>query len=298
MQGESGPAAPWGPEHTVLLNSGLPMPLLGLGTFRLQGAEPVHHSLAAALGHGYRSVDTAAVYGNEAEIRRALDKLLPRQGLTRRDIFLTSKLGPRDQGETAAEAACLHSLQELGCDYLDLYLIHWPGTQGRPQGDEGNRERRWQSWQALERLHQAGKLRAIGVSNYTPGHLRELLAGCRVPPAVLQVEFHPELAQPELLALCRRENIHLQAYSSLGTGQLVGRLEVGRVAERLSRSPAQVLLRWAVQQGVGVIPKSANPARVVENAQLWGWELGPEDMEELGAMDCGRRYCWDPRGVV
>ncbi|XP_061462197.1 glyoxal reductase-like isoform X2 [Rhineura floridana] len=274
------------------------MPLLGLGTFRLQGEEAVRLSLDAALGNGYHLVDTAAVYGNEAAIRHALSELLPCHGLARGDIFLTSKLSPRDHGEESAERACLRSLKELGCDYLDLYLIHWPGTQGRPQEDEGNREQRQQSWRTLEKLHSAGKLRAIGVSNYTIRHLEDLLAGCRVPPAVLQVEFHPELAQSELLDFCRRKGIHLQAYSSLGTGQLVGRPEVVKVAKRQGRLPAQVLLRWALQQGVSVIPKSASTSRVAENCQLWTWDLSQVDMEELSALDCGKRYCWDPSNVA
>ncbi|KAJ7307434.1 hypothetical protein JRQ81_009453 [Phrynocephalus forsythii] len=239
----------WVPERAVWLNSGTPMPLLGLGTFRLKGEEVVRRSLDAALENGYRLVDTAAVYGNEAALGRALRELLPRHGLSRGDVFLTSKLSPRDHGEGPAEAACLASLEQLGCDYLDLYLIHWPGTQGRPQDDAGNRERRQESWRALERLHQAGKLKAIGVSNYTLRHLKELLAGCRVPPAVLQVELHPQLAQPDLLDFCRQQGIHVQAYSSLGTGRLVEQPEVVEVARRRGRTPAQVLLRWALQRG-------------------------------------------------
>ncbi|XP_065409040.1 integral membrane protein GPR137 isoform X1 [Chrysemys picta bellii] len=177
------------------------MPLLGMGTFRLQGAELVSQCVEAALAHGYRSFDTAAVYGNEAAIGQALRALLPLHGLARSDVFLTTKLGPRDQGKAEAEAACLRSLEQLACGYLDLYLIHWPGTQGKPQGDKGNRERRWESWRALEQMHHAGHLRAIGVSNYTLGHLQELLAHCRVPPAVLQVVFkakakyHPNMTK-------------------------------------------------------------------------------------------------------
>ncbi|XP_066466489.1 glyoxal reductase-like [Tiliqua scincoides] len=169
----------WVPEQTAWLNTDSPMPLLGLGTFRLQDEEVVRLTLEAALQNGYHLVDTAAVYGSEATLGRALGEMLPRHSLERSDVFLTSKLGPRDQGEEAAEKACLQSLQELDCEYLDCYLIHWPGTQGRPQEDRGNRERREQSWRALERLHEAGKLRAIGVSNYTVQHLRELLASSK-----------------------------------------------------------------------------------------------------------------------
>ncbi|XP_074861494.1 glyoxal reductase-like isoform X2 [Carettochelys insculpta] len=274
------------------------MPLLGMGTFRLQGTELVSQCVDAALAHGYRSFDTAAVYGNEAEIGQALGALLPLHGLERSDVFLTTKLGPRDQGKAKAEAACLRSLEQLACGYLDLYLIHWPGTQGKPQEEQGNRQRRLESWRVLEGMYHAGHLRAIGVSNYTLGHLQELLAHCQVPPAVLQVEFHPELPQQELLDFCRQHGIHLQAYASLGCGQLLGRAEIERVADRQGRTPAQVLLRWALDQGVGVIPKSASPTRVAENAQLWGWHLNPEDMAELGVMDCNRHYCWDPSGVT
>ncbi|XP_070807442.1 glyoxal reductase-like [Pituophis catenifer annectens] len=294
------PALPgsWVPERTVWLNTGAPMPLLGLGTFRLKGDEAVRASLDAALANGYRLVDTAAVYSNEAALGRALKDLLPRHRLARSDVFLTSKLSPRDHGEEAAYTACLRSLQDLDCGYLDLYLIHWPGTQGRPQDDTGNTERRLRSWRALERLHEAGKLRAIGVSNYTVRHLQELLAGCKVPPAVLQVECHPELAQTELLEFCTRNGIHLQAYSSLGTGPLVEHAVVRAVAQRQGRTPAQVLLRWALHRGVSVIPKSASPRRVAENGQLWSWDLSQADMEELRRLDCGKRYCWDPTGVA
>lgn len=279
------------------LNTGAPMPLLGLGTFRLKGDEAVRASLDAALANGYRLVDTAAVYGNEAALGRALKDLLPRHRLVREDVFLTSKLSPRDHGE-AAYTACLRSLQDLDCGYLDLYLIHWPGTQGLPQDDAGNPERRLRSWRALERLHEAGKIRAIGVSNYTVRHLQELLANCRVTPSVLQVEFHPELAQTELLEFCTRNGIHLQAYSSLGTGPLVEHAIVRAVAQRQGRTAAQVLLRWALHQGVSVIPKSASPHRVAENSQLWSWDLSQADMEELRRLDCGKRYCWDPSGVA
>ncbi|XP_013910853.1 PREDICTED: glyoxal reductase-like [Thamnophis sirtalis] len=294
------PALPesWVPERTVRLNTGARMPLLGLGTYRLKGDEAVRASLDAALANGYRLVDTAAVYGNEAALGRALKDLLPRHGLAREDVFLTSKLSPRDHGEESAYAACLRTLQDLDCGYLDLYLIHWPGTQGRPQDDAGNPERRLQSWRALERLHDAGKLRAIGVSNYTVQHLQELLANCRVMPAVLQVEFHPELGQTELLEFCTRNDIHLQAYSSLGTGPLVEHAVVRAVAQRHGRMPAQVLLRWVLHQGVSVIPKSASPGRVAENGQLWSWDLSQADVEELRRLDCGKRYCWDPTGVV
>uniref|UniRef100_A0A674HZA2 NADP-dependent oxidoreductase domain-containing protein n=1 Tax=Terrapene triunguis TaxID=2587831 RepID=A0A674HZA2_9SAUR len=185
------------------------------------------------------------------------------------------------------EEVALEPWRRRGCRLGEWVCVCWGQSPGDRLG-----------WRALERMHYAGHLRAIGVSNYTLGHLQDLLAHCRVPPAVLQVEFHPELPQRELWDFCQQHGIHLQAYASLGCGQLLGRAEVGRVAERQGRTPAQVLLRWALHQGVGVIPKSVSPTRLAENAQLWGWNLRPEDMAELGAMDCSRHYCWDPSGVT
>ncbi|XP_072407004.1 uncharacterized oxidoreductase YtbE isoform X2 [Chiloscyllium punctatum] len=282
---------------SVQLNNGVEMPLLGLGTHRLRGYEAVYRALDAALGHGYRSVDTASVYGNEADIGRALAELLPRHGLSRADVFITSKLSPADQGERAEEGA-LRSVETLGCSYLDLYLIHWPGRQGWKSEDPRNPGCRRRSWEALEGLYKRGLFRALGVSNYTEGHLRELLAHCRVPPAVLQVEYHPHLVQSGLLAFCAEHGLHLQAYSSLGTGCLLEEPQVQALASAYGRSPAQVLLRWAVQQGVGVIPKSANAERVAANARLFDFCLAPEDAELLTGLHSDSHYCWDPRAVV
>ncbi|KAJ1106107.1 hypothetical protein NDU88_003510 [Pleurodeles waltl] len=273
------------------------MPLVGLGTFRIQGYSTIYSTLDAALRCGYRSIDTAAVYGNEADIGKALKELLPLHGLTRQDIFLTSKLAPRDHGEEA-EGAARRSLQALDLDYLDLYLIHWPGKQGWKSDDLRNPECRRRSWEALEKMNSAGILRSIGVSNYTEEHLKELLAVCRVRPAVLQVEYHPELAQRDLLRFCQSAGIHLQAYTSLGSGHLIQRQEVQAVAARYNRTASQVLLRWALQREVGVIPKSTNPERIVENFQLFDFELSPQDLEKLDAMHCDKHYCWDPKGVV
>ncbi|XP_036404922.1 glyoxal reductase [Megalops cyprinoides] len=285
------------PQPSVLLNTGAQMPLLGLGTFRLRGPDEMHQVIDAALTAGYRAFDTAAVYRNEADLGCALRNLLPKHGLTRADIFITSKLGPRDQGSRAQEG-CIRSLEQLGLDYIDLYLVHWPGTQGLKMGDERNPGNRAESWAAMEDFHTSGKFRAIGVSNYTLGHLRELLKGCRMPPAVLQVEFHPKLAQVELRALCRELGVCFQAYSSLGVGCLLSDPVVLGVAKRCGRSPAQVLLRWAVQQEVPVLPKSSQPERVAENGQIFDFHLSEEEMGRLSALDCGKKYCWDPSAVV
>nr|XP_043878655.1 uncharacterized oxidoreductase MSMEG_2408/MSMEI_2347-like [Solea senegalensis]XP_043878656.1 uncharacterized oxidoreductase MSMEG_2408/MSMEI_2347-like [Solea senegalensis] len=282
---------------SVRLNTGVQMPLLGLGTYKLQGLDDVYRAVDAALAAGYRAFDSAAVYRNEADLGRALREILPKYGLTRQDVFITSKLDPKDQGESALEGA-LHSLTQLDLDYIDLYLIHWPGTKGLEVGDQRNPGNRAQSWASLEELHDQGKLKAIGVSNYTPAHMRELMQKCRIPPAVLQVEFHPRLCQTELRRVCEEYGVCFQAYSSLGKGELVTDPRVTAVAKNCSRTPAQVLLRWAVQQGVPVLPKSSNPDRIKENAELFDFTLSDTDMETLSSLDCGHKYCRDPSGIA
>ncbi|KAM9501473.1 glyoxal reductase [Clarias gariepinus] len=281
----------------VRLNTGVQMPLLGLGTFRLRGPEETYQTVDAALTAGYRAFDTAAVYRNEADIGQALCTLLPKHGLSRADVFITTKLSPRDQGSKARDG-CLRSLEQLGLDYIDLFLIHWPGTQGIDVTDKRNPDNRAQSWATLEEFHAEGKFRAIGVSNYTVQHMQELLKSCRVVPAVLQVEFHPRLAQRELRELCQKSAVCFQAYSSLGTGVLLSDPLVQELAEQCEKTPAQVLLRWAVQQNVPVLPKSCRPDRVLENGRLFDFELSDSDMAKLSALDCGEKFCWDPSLVL
>ncbi|XP_047449060.1 glyoxal reductase-like [Mugil cephalus] len=282
---------------SVLLNTGAQMPLLGLGTYKLQAPEEVNRAVDAALAAGYRAFDTAAVYQNEAALGRALRELLPKHGLTREDVFIISKLHPKDQGEKAMEGALL-SLSQLDMSYIDLYLIHWPGTQGLEVTDPCNSVNRAKSWASLEELHGQGKLKAIGVSNYTPAHMKELMQSCKVRPALHQVEFHPRLCQAEMRRLCKEYGVCFQAYSSMGKGDLVTNPVVMEVAQSCQRTPAQVLLRWAVQQGVPVLPKSSNPERIEGNAKIFDFTLSDTDMDRLSALDCGHKYCRDSSEVV
>ncbi|KAI4808369.1 hypothetical protein KUCAC02_000433 [Chaenocephalus aceratus] len=272
------------------------MPLLGFGTYSwcLLKMSPGCGCSAACWLSGF---DSAAVYLNEAELGRALKQLLPKHGLTREDVFITSKLGSKDQGERAMEGA-LHSLSDLDMGYIDLYLIHWPGTQDLEITDPRNSGNRAESWAALEELHVQGKLKAIGVSNYTPAHMRELIQSCKIPPALLQVEFHPKFCQTELRKVCEEYGVCFQAYSSLGKGDLVTDPVVLEVAKNCERTPAQVLLRWAVQQGVPVLPKSSNPDRIKDNARLFDFTLSDTDMDILSALDCGHKFCRDASQVV
>ncbi|XP_068164691.1 aldo-keto reductase MSMEG_2408/MSMEI_2347-like [Antennarius striatus] len=282
---------------SVLLNTGARMPHLGFGTSKLKAPEDVFRAVDAALASGYRAFDCAAIYENEAQLGQALRSLLPQHNLTRKEVFITSKLNYRHQGGASMEAALL-SLTRLDLDYIDLYLIHFPHTYGLSESDQQNPVNRAQSWAALEELHAQGRFKAIGVSNYTPAHLKQLMQHCKVPPALLQVEFHPWLCQKELRSVCEEYDVCFQAFSSLGKGALFTQPILTEVASRNRCTPAQVLLRWAVQQRVPVIPKSANPDRIKENAQIFDFALSAADMKMLTALDCGWRCAMDPTGVA
>ncbi|XP_045168314.2 glyoxal reductase-like [Mercenaria mercenaria] len=278
------------------------MPIIGLGTFKLRGRDLVFQTLEAALAAGYRSIDTAAVYRNEGDIGESLKVLLPKFSLQREDLFITSKLGPKDQGAGKCRQACLKSLENMQTDYFDLYLIHWPGTQGKKPEDQSNIQHRQESWKDLEDLQKEGKLRAIGISNYEQRHLEELLSYSSIPPAVLQIEHHPHLVQTSLVSYCKQHNIHFQAYSSLGTtsddNKLLKDPTVVTIAESYKRTPAQILLRWAVQQDIGVIPKSTNPVHIKENIDIFSFSLSDSDMDKLSNLDSQHHYCWNPASVT
>lgn len=282
------------------LNNGVQIPAIGLGTFQMRSVpedDVIHRTIDHALQFGYRLIDTAAVYGNEADIGRSLKELLPKYGLSRKDIFITSKLSPRDHGFDSAEKACMKSLESLDCEYLDLYLIHWPGVQKLKREDPKNAELRRKSWQALEKLYKGGLLRSIGVSNYTIDHLDELLQFATVVPAVLQVEFHPKLYQKKLYEYCKSKGIWLQAYTSLGQGRLLDEEAVRSIAAQYNKSTAQVLLKWALQHGVGIIPKSVRAQHIQDNISVTEFELSVDDMETFDKMNTNTHFCWDPTGV-
>ena len=288
-------------ETKLKLNDGHLIPQFGLGVWQIRAGAACETTVLAALEAGYRHVDTASMYGNEESVGAAIRT----SGIPRENIFVTTKLWNSDHGNP--ERALDTSLRKLKLDYVDLYLIHYPV-----------RERR-QSWRALEAMRAKGKARSIGVSNFTIRHLTELLAETKTVPAVNQVEFHPYLYQRDLLEFCTGKGIVVEAYSPLTQGKRLNDRKLVAVAKRypsagphptdrwshlplahrLSRGPAtkstaQILIRWALQHGLAVIPKSANRRRIFENADIFHFEITTEDMQHLDSLNEDLRTCWDP----
>ena len=269
-------------KSTVRLNNGIPMPLLGLGVYLMRSGRETYEAVRAALETGYRLVDTAAVYRNEVDSGRAVRD----SGIPREEVFITTKLWNDDHGYDAAMRAFDASLRRLGTSFIDLYLIHFPVPDVRKE-----------SWRALEKILQSGRARSIGVSNYTIRHLKELLGQSGVVPAVDQVEFSPFLYQRDLLEFCRENGIQVEAYAPLTAGRRLHDPHITAIANRHGRTNAQVLLRWAVQHGLVVIPKSAHPDRIAENARIFDFELSSEEVTELDGLHDGFRSSWDPTAV-
>ena len=261
------------------LNNGVKMPWLGFGVYQMRDGAEVGESVAAALKTGYRSIDTAAAYNNERGVGRALAE----SGISRNEIFLTTKVWNSDQGYESALRAFDGSLERLGTDYVDLYLIHWP-VKGRFV----------QTWRALERVYAEKRARAIGVSNFHIHHLEELLSESKIVPAVNQVEFHPFLLQSDLRAFCRDKGIQYEAWSPLMQGTVLREKTVRRLAKKHGKSAAQIIIRWDLQHEVVTIPKSVHPERIEENSWVFDFELSDEDMALLDGLDAGKRSGPDP----
>ncbi|GHD16034.1 aldo/keto reductase [Nocardiopsis kunsanensis] len=262
------------------LNNGLRMPQMGLGVWQVPQST-VADTVATALEVGYRSIDTAASYGNEAGVGEGLR----RSGLDREEVFLASKLANPDQGYDSALRAFDASLERMGLDHLDLYLLHWPLP---------HQDRYVSSWRALERLYAEGRVRAIGVCNFQVSHLERVLDEGGIVPMVNQIELHPLLVQNKLRDFHSRHNIVTEAWSPLGQGHLLDDPTVTAIAEGLGRAPAQVLLRWQIQLGNVAIPKSVTPERIRSNFDVFDFELSAEDMQAVSALDQGHRFGPDP----
>ncbi|XP_046846962.1 9,11-endoperoxide prostaglandin H2 reductase-like isoform X2 [Xenia sp. Carnegie-2017] len=272
-----------------------------MGTWQMvskDGEDIVFKALDSALKSGYRMFDTASAYKNEEDIGKSLKILLPKYGLKRSDIFITSKLAPYDQGLDTAYSACLRSIENIGYEYLDLYLIHWPGAAQLKREDPVNLTRRKESWKALEKLLREGRVKSIGVSNYTVKHLEEMKTYSTVLPAVNQVEYHPYLNQKTLLKYCKDNNIAMQAYSSLGIGKLVHDSVFVDIGKKYGKTSAQVLYRWAIEHDVAILPKSTNSSHIEQNMEIFAFTLSPEDMITLDNMDKNTHFCWNPNEVA
>ena len=259
---------------SLMLNNGVKIPQLGYGLFEVPAAD-AQRLTEIAFASGYRHVDTAAAYGNEEGVGRAVSA----SGLAREDVFVTTKLLNSDQGYESALAAFETSRAKLGVDYIDLYLIHFPAPQRRAYED---------SWRALEKLYYDGVVRAIGVSNFKPPYLERLLSVAEVVPAVHQIEAHPTYQQSELDAFSRRHEIVVEAYSPLGRGEDLTHAAVVKIAERLGVSAAQVILRWHLQRGRVPLPKSDKSGRIGENISL-DFELATADLKAIEALEAGLR---------
>lgn len=265
---------------SVAIAENVRIPQLGYGVFQIP-SEQTEGCVETAIGLGYRHIDTAAAYNNEAGVGRAVAG----SGVPREELFITTKLRNGEQGAKSAEAAFMASMDRLGLEYVDLYLIHWPSPA---------RDAYIESWRALERLLNQGAVRAIGVSNFLPHHLQRLVDETGVVPAVNQIEVHPRFQQRSVREACERLGIAVEAYSPLGQGRELHHPLVHQVAEAHGVTPAQALLRWHLQQGLIVIAKSATPTRMAENLDILGFELTDEQMHELDALECGDRIGGNP----
>jgi len=264
----------------LTLNDGNEIPQLGFGVFQVPPADTAG-VVAHALRTGYRLIDTAAAYGNESGVGEAVAN----SGLAREEVYVTTKLWNDDHGRERTRRAFEASLERLGLDDVDLYLIHWPAP---------GRGRYIETWEALCELKDSGRTRSIGVSNFTVEHLERVIDATGVVPAVNQIELHPEFQQRELREFHRERGIATEAWSPLGKGRVMEHPVIGELAAAHGRTPAQVVLRWHLQLGNIVIPKSVTPSRIEENFRLFDFELGEEEMDRLAKLDTGRRIGPDP----
>jgi len=262
----------------ITLNNGIEMPLLGLGVYDVYNRE-AEQAVARALETGYRLIDTAAVYRNETEVGNAVRQ----SGIPRNELFITTKVWNSEQGYDKTLRAFEASQRRLNCEYIDLYLVHWPVKETRKE-----------TWKALETLYNENRVRAIGVSNYLLPFLNELVSYAGITPAVNQVEFSPYLYLKDLLEECRRRGIVLQAYSPLVRGQRMNDPKLLKISAKYSKTPAQVMLRWMLQHGVSAIPKSANPERIKENFDVFDFELSTGDMSFIDTFNEDFRVVDDP----
>ncbi|MBI3889684.1 aldo/keto reductase [Candidatus Saccharibacteria bacterium] len=267
----------------VTLNDGNTIPQLGLGVWQAKDGDEVKQAVLSAIDAGYRLIDTAAIYGNEQGVGEAIRE----SGVAREELFITTKLWNGDQGYDSTYKAFEASLEKLGLEYIDLYLIHWPVPEYGKYVE---------TWKALEEIKASGRVKSIGVCNFNIDHLEKLLAESDVAPAVNQVELHPRLQQRELRAFCESKGIHIESWSPIGGtgGDLLDDPTIKIIADKHSRSTAQVVIRWHIQLGLIVIPKSVHAERIKQNADVFDFELDNDDMAKISALNTNTRRGPDP----
>lgn len=269
-------------DSTIKLNNNVEIPSLGFGVYLAKPGKETFNAVTWALEAGYRHIDTARAYKNEGDVGKAIKE----SNIKREDVFITTKLWNEDQGYESALKAFDASMDELGFDYVDMYLIHWPL--------EGKRR---ESWRALEKIYKEGRAKTIGVSNYTIKHLKEMDNYAEIKPAMNQVEFHPFLYQEDLLEYCRIKNVQLEAYSPLARAEKLDDPNVKEIAKNYSKTPAQIMIRWSLQHDIVVIPKSVHKDRIRENADIFDFEISDADMEKLNSLNEEYRIAWDPSNI-
>ncbi|MGG4488109.1 aldo/keto reductase [Metabacillus idriensis] len=270
-------------QSTTTLNNGVKMPWFGLGVFKVEEGPELVDAVKAAIKNGYRSIDTAAIYGNEEGVGQGIREGIAEAGIQREDLFVTSKVWNADLGYDQTIKAYETSLAKLGLDYLDLYLIHWPVESKYKE-----------AWRALETLYKNGKIKAIGVSNFQIHHLESLMEDAEIKPMINQVEFHPRLTQKNLLSFCKEQGIQLEAWSPLMQGQLLDHPELKELANKYKKTIAQIILRWDLQNGVITIPKSTKEERIIQNAAIFDFELTEGDMALIDGLNRDERVGPDP----
>ncbi len=270
-------------QDTTTLHNGVKMPWFGLGVFKVEEGPELVNAVKTAIINGYRSIDTAAIYGNEEGVGQGIREGIKEAGISREELFVTSKVWNADLGYESTIAAYTTSLKKLDLEYLDLYLIHWP-VEGKYK----------EAWRALETIYTKGQVKAIGVSNFQIHHLQDLMKDAKIKPMINQVEFHPRLTQKDLQVFCQEQGIQLEAWSPLMQGQLLEDEILKEIATKYNKSVAQVILRWDLQNEVVTIPKSTKEHRIVENSSIFDFELTDEDMKKVDEMNENHRVGPDP----
>lgn len=265
--------------QTITLSNGIQMPFIGLGTWQVKDKEQGINAVKWAIEAGYKAIDTAVVYENEDAVGEGIKQ----SGINREELFVTTKVYNDRQGYEETHQSFNESLERLQLDYVDLYLIHWPIT-----------EKYHDTWRAMEEIYESGRAKAIGVSNFHTQHIEDLMTTAKIKPMINQIELHPSLNQQELVAYCKEKDIAITAYSPLGHGNLLDNPIIKEIGDKYNKSIAQVILRWDIQNGITVIPKSVNQDRIVANLDIFDFELSSEDMSKINSLNTGERVNKNP----